>query len=337
MSTLMSKINIKSTGINGFGRFALHLFKYWLERADKAKFQILYINDDTLTVKDIYSMISSDRYVKFPKDTIDIDGNCLVLKRSNGQRFKILVTNSKSKQITWLGKPDIFFECSGKHSKSKMCEPFLFGSTKIVVISATSYDADSTLIYGFNHNSFKASDKIISYGSCTVNAYVPLAAFIDSQYKIMESDVNVIHNQPQYKLKELENCTLIRKSCTLQKSGLNLLRFLNSKNFNVNYTLIPYSGTSIIDLRFKLKNIPPKDRFLSWLLKEVKTGVLKNLYNIDAIDYGPDKYLNSTFSAVFIEDKIKIIGDNLYLFGYFDNENSANRYYDLIQFLADNI
>lgn len=337
MLTLMSKIPTKSTGINGFGRFTLHFLKYLFERADEAKFKVLYINDDTLTIGEIFAIISSDRYVKFPKDTVGIDRDYLVLKRSGNRRFKILITNSKSECIAWLGKPEIFLECSGKYTEAKNCAPFLIGSTKIIVISATSYDADNTLIYGFNHNSFKASDRIVSYGSCTVDAYVPLAAFIDSQYKIIESDVNVIHSQPQYKLKELENCTLIRKLCTLQKSGPDLLSFLNFKNFNVNYTLIPYSGVSIIDLRFKLKNVPSKSQFLSRLLEGVKIGDLQNLYNIDTVDYGPDKYLNSTFSAVFIEEKIKIIGDNLYLFGYFDNENSANRYFDLIQFLADRI
>jgi glyceraldehyde 3-phosphate dehydrogenase len=328
---------MKIAGINGFGRFALHFLKYWFERADKSRFQILYINDDTLTIKDISSIILSDPYVNFSKNMVSIDGDYLLLKQENERLHKILVTNATSERIIWLGEPDVFLECSGKHTEAKICSKFLVGSTKIVIISATSYNAERTLIYGFNHEDFKTSDKVISYGSCTVNAYVPLAAFLDDKYKIIESDVNVIHNQPQYKLEDLANRTLIRKSCTLQKSGPNLLIFLNSQNFNVNYTLIPYSGVSIIDLRFKLKNVPSRVRFIDRLSQEIKNGVLKGLYDIDIVDRGPDHYLNSTFSAVIIEDKIKILGDNLYLFGYFDNENSVNRYYDLTQFLMNKI
>ena len=84
-----------------------------------------------------------------------------------------------------------------------------------------------------------------------MNAYVPLADCLNKIYKILDSDVNVIHNIQNYKLKNYN--TLTRKFCTLEKSGLNLLNFLNSKNFNVNYTIIPYDGVSIMDLTTKTK------------------------------------------------------------------------------------
>ena len=38
----------KIAGINGFGRFGLHLLKYWLDRASSSNFSIGYINDDTI-------------------------------------------------------------------------------------------------------------------------------------------------------------------------------------------------------------------------------------------------------------------------------------------------
>ena len=37
-------------GINGFGRFGLHLLKYWLDRSSKSSFKIDYINDDYLDI-----------------------------------------------------------------------------------------------------------------------------------------------------------------------------------------------------------------------------------------------------------------------------------------------
>ena len=48
--------------------------------------------------------------------------------------------------------------------------------------------------------------------------------------------------------------TLTRKFCTLEKSAPNLLPFLNENNFVVNYTLVPFSGVSMIDFRFKIRN-----------------------------------------------------------------------------------
>jgi glyceraldehyde 3-phosphate dehydrogenase len=119
------------------------------------------------------------------------------------------------------------------------CRPYLTGNTKRVIISATSWDAGSTLVYGFNHTSLDLSMDIVSYGSCTVNAYVPLADYIHSQYGLVDSDVNVVHNVPAYKLPDSQ--TLNRKFCTLEKSAKNLLPYLDDSNFMVNYTLVPYS------------------------------------------------------------------------------------------------
>jgi len=60
------------TGINGFGRFGLHLLKYWLDRSHSAHFKICYINDDFLSLKEIYEIIKNDKYVIFDKYTIRI-------------------------------------------------------------------------------------------------------------------------------------------------------------------------------------------------------------------------------------------------------------------------
>ena len=57
----------KSAGINGFGRFGLHLLKYWLDRDNEANFTINYINDDTLTILQAYEIIIKDEFVIFNK------------------------------------------------------------------------------------------------------------------------------------------------------------------------------------------------------------------------------------------------------------------------------
>ena len=106
-----------------------------------------------------------------------------------------------------------------------------------ILFSATSWDCDQTIVYGFNENKILKRSRSISYGSCTVNAYVPLANFINKKFLVQDSDVNVIHNIQSYKLEKFN--TLNRKFCTLEKSGPNLLSFLNKENFKVNYTVVP--------------------------------------------------------------------------------------------------
>ena len=322
----------KITGINGFGRVGLHLLKYWLDRTDIANFTISYINDDTLSIQDASNIITTDPRVVFNKYKVSISGDKLIFLKPNGVECIIQYTNEPKSRISWLGKPDILFECSGKNTTRKDCEGYIFENTKLVVISATSWDADKTLIYGFNHTEFDNNLRIISYGSCTVNSCIPLANYIHKKYGIIESDANYIHNIQEYRLKGFNS--LNRKFCTLEKSGPNLLGFLNKDNFIVNYTVIPYSGVSMLDFRFKLEREISKEEFIEDLENAFSKGELKHLYDMKEIDTGPEVYNCTTYSAIFIKENIRVTKGNIYLYGYFDNENSVNRYFDLVNYIC---
>mgnify|MGYP001199185932 FL=1 len=322
----------KIAGINGFGRFGLHLLKYWLDRASSSNFNIGYINDDTITIDQALDTLNNDNKVFFTKYRIKKLGNHIRILESNGSFYEIEFTNSQKDKIHWIGEPDYFFECSGKNTMKKDCLPFIKEKTKLAIISATSWDADGTYVYGFNHQDLANEDKIISYGSCTVNAYVPFANFIDQTYSIIDSDVSVIHNIQEYKLKQQN--TLTRKFCTLEKSGPSLLDCIHKNNFVVNYTVIPYSGISLIDFRFRVNKEINYDKFILDLNHAIYEGSLKNLYDIDEVDNGPEIYNCSTHSSVFIKKNIRILNNQIYLQGYFDNENSVNRYYDLCNYIA---
>ena len=319
-------------GINGFGRFGLHLLKYWLDRNDQSHFNILYINDDYLDINKVYDLIINDKYVKFNKYKIQVSDDYLMILEPNGTKHEILFTNCKQASIPWIGKPEIFFECSGKFTEAKNCSVYLKKSTKTVMISATSWDAEKTLVYGYNHNEYNSDLKLISYGSCTVNAYMPFANWIDKNYGIVDSDVNVIHNIQEYRLQD--NNTLNRKFCTLEESAKLLMNSINDNNFLVNYTVIPYAGVSMIDFRFRVKELVDLDTFINDLDEAINHGELKDLYGLDYKDIGPEVHNCTDYSTVFIKEGIKSLGNNFYLQGYFDNENSVNRFYDLADFIS---
>jgi len=319
-------------GIDGFGRFGLHLLKYWLDRSAEAGFAIGYINDDILSLKDAYEIIMSDKYVLFNKYDVRMVSDALIIMEPDRNCHVISYSNKPLDRIPWLGKPNIFFECSGKRTMASTCEPYLTGNTKLVIVSATSWDADATLICGFNHEKFSENHRIISYGSCTINAYMPLANFLHKKFCIVESDVYVIHNVPEYQLKD--SFTLSRKFCTLQVEAPEFLPFLNPGNFLVKYTTVPYSGTSMIDLRFSLKSEFNANKVVKELDNAFAEGELRGLYKFDEFDIGPEAHNCTKYSVVFVKKAVRILGKNLYLQGYFDTENSANRYFDLASYIS---
>jgi len=324
-------------GINGFGRFSLHLLKFWLVRRERAKFEIAYINDDTLTLEQSVRIINDDPYVDYTSDfKVSGEAGALIVDSPGGERLSIPYSKTDKDQIPWLGEPEIVLECSGKHANAPACQIYLQGKTKLVAISATSWDADATLVYGFNHESFDPQKhRVISYGSCTVNGYVPLAHYIHEQFGIIDSDVHVVHNVVRHRLDE--HRTLLRKNCTLEQSAPLLLPEIvdDKKNFAVIYTVVPWDGVSMIDYRFRVKR-PPKDKaaLLQNLKQAMTEGPLIGLYGLASTDEGPKAHQGTTYSAVFIESGIRLLNDTLHLQSYFDTENSVNRYFDLINHIA---
>ena len=104
--------------------------------------------------------------------------------------------------------------------------------------------------------------------------------------------------------------------------------------FKVNYTVIPYDGVSTMDFRFRVSEKLDLKNFIADLNDALSRGMLSGIYGMDKIDLGPEIHNCTPFSAVFIEDQIKIINNNIYIFSYFDNENSVNRYFDLVNYIG---
>tara|TARA_B100001057_G_scaffold446114_1_gene484376 strand:+ start:8676 stop:9671 length:996 start_codon:yes stop_codon:yes gene_type:complete len=317
-------------GINGFGRFGIHLLRFYLKNIKKNQYEIKYINDSKLSLVKIKKLIKNDPYIDLFKYDITLKKNSIIFFSSTNYRKEIFFSNIQTKKIKWFSSIDYFLECSGEKIEKIKFITKKHQNIKNIILSATSATADKTLIYGFNHNLYKARYKSISYGSCTVNAFVPLANLLNKIYKINDCDVNVIHNLPNYKILDKENYKLERRFCTLSSSAPKLLHFLNDKNFNVNYTLVPYSGPSIMDIRFRLEKKP---RSLKSILTKI-TKKLKNVYDYDLVDRNSNnyKFIENNLKIIFSNSSIK--KNNLYLFGYFDNENSVVRYNDILNHIV---
>ncbi len=334
-------MTVISAGINGFGRFALNLLWCWLRDTD-ALYSIGYINDESLTPSDIVRIIKTDTLVRgFQKCKVALlAGNILAIQEPTGRTEHIVLTTGPAEQAAWLGRPDLFFECSGKRSLSAdLCRSFLTGRTKVVIVSATCYDADATLIMGFNHESYKPGvHKVISYGSCTVNPGVTLAHFLNEAFGVEECSVHVIHNVQKHRLDSGEFHTLQRKFCTLERMAPELLSFLTPGNFIVKYTVVPWEGASIMDFAFRFKNSTTRAKSIDALKRSIgEGGALEGLFGMVPKDTGPEVHVGSPYSAVIVESEVKLVGNTLHVFCYFYNEGSGIRMHELASHIARTI
>lgn len=316
-------------GINGCGRFGLHLLRYWLENINGSLFDVFYLNDEFLTIDEVVKAIEFDDFldIKIAK----IGSNAVEVYDSNNNPHKLWFSNVNLNDISWLEKIDFLFECSGKYKENAMLKKITETKVKKIIISASSSIADQMLIYGFNHNTYNPESEIISYGSCTINAYVPIASLLNNKFGVVDSDCAIIHNTPKYRLHEFIQPK--KQHCTLEAFGPKLLDFLSIENFKVSYTTIAYLGVSLISYRFNLLKTPLLGEVMSCLQDSLQND-LEGLYSFTNSSTKPNDHKFTNSSAVVIEDTIRLVGNNLYIDAFFDNENSVNRLFDLSNFIC---
>ena len=332
MSVVSSKM--VKCGMNGFGRFGLHFLYNYLQNRDSLTFALTNIHDEVLTIEDALRIIRDDRFVKIPaKHDVSVNGDKLVFDND----LSITFSSGPDSQISWVGEPDLFLECSGKNTTREKSAKFLSDNTKMVLISATSMDCDQTLIVGWNHQEIAEESSVISYGSCTVNAFVPLANRVKNLFGLNSAEVNVIHNLPEYKVLGTSGALFERRYCTLTAMGVKLLPFLNENNFNVNYTLVPYCGVSMMDITFELDKSITKNDFFHELFSCDDDAYFSKLYGLSETDTGPDSFKLSSHNATIVRSTSKLLGNRVLIHSYFDNENSAIRFMDLVGFVASKV
>ena len=319
-----------SASLHGLGRFGQHLLHAWLSNSGTVS--IDQACDPTLSAQRFCALLHDHDRLDFSQALPAVDNNSLWLTRADGVRHKIDFHNGTAASAPWLGRSDVWLECSGLHTKGSDCAPFLTGRTQRVLISATSWDADQTLIMGFNHTSWRSDARVLSYGSCSVNAFVPLANYIHTHHGLLHAQVNIVHNSPMYR----QLASPQRASCTLAGMAPRLLPFLSEDNLYISYVLIPYTGASLIDFQFRVRT-PCSREVFTQALRKACSASLQNRYALVQDDPGAQGAIGSPMNALFYESGIRCAEDTIGLCGYMDNENSAVRYLELLQWLAQKI
>lgn len=318
-----------TAGLNGLGRFGLHVLRSWLDRP-ASPVRIAAINDTHLSLDAALGFIAGNDKISFADCTLSAEGGALLIARAGRPPLRIAYSHGPAQQAPWRGTTDWWLECSGLYPTAAQCRALLGGQTRRVLVSATCWDADQTLVCGYNEAALDPAAGVISYGSCTINAFVPLAAWLHRHYGVSAAGASVIHNVAPHRLAQHPHPE--RRDCTLERMGPQLLPFLAPHNFWIDYVLIPYAGVSLIDFRFSLSEAAPSAAaLLDALDAACRDGALRGLYRVAAEDDGPQSCVLSPESAVLLRPRTRLAGKELALPAYFDNENSATRYVDLLE------
>jgi glyceraldehyde 3-phosphate dehydrogenase len=174
--------------INGFGRIGRCFLRAFYEKKLYKKINLIQINGVSDGEKcahfakydSVHGIFQSE--VSHGKDWIDIGFG------------KIKITNQRDINSIQWDNIDVIIESSGKFNKKSLLINHLQGSAKKILVSAPCDDADSTIIYGVNNHQFLSNHQIVSAGSCTTNALLPIIKLLHENFKIKNGFFTTIHS-----------------------------------------------------------------------------------------------------------------------------------------------
>jgi glyceraldehyde 3-phosphate dehydrogenase len=321
-------------GINGFGRIGRNFFRAAV--ASGADIDVVAAND----LGDVATMAHLLKY-----DTIlgrfgaEIESGPDGI-RVGGHTIKMLAERDPA-QLPWgeLGA-DVVIESTGFFTDAEKAKAHVAGGAKKVIISAPAKNEDLTVVLGVNDSEYDpAKHTIISNASCTTNCLAPLAKILDDALGIERGLMTTIHAYTQDQNlqdgphKDLRRARAAALNIVPTSSGAAkaiglVLPKLNGKLDG--YAMrVPIATGSATDLTVTVSRETTVDE-VNAAYQAAADGPFKGL-----VSYTEDPIVSSDIvtdpaSCIFDAGLTKVIGDQVKVVGWYDNEwGFSNRLVDL--------
>ena len=269
--------------------------------------------------------------------TVEVDGGDIIV---NGDRIKVFSERDPGK-LPWgdLGV-DVVFECTGLFRTMETAGKHIEGGAKKVVLSAPGgAGIEKTIVYGVNHHTLEASDKVISNASCTTNCLAPLVKPLHEAIGVKHGIMTTIHAYTNDQVltdvyhKDLRRArsgtmSQIPTSTGAAKAVGLVLSELNGKldGFSMR---VPTINVSAVDLTFVAERETSIDE-INAVLRKASEGELKGI-----LDYNEEPLVSVDFnhnpaSSTYDSTLTKVIdGTCAKLIAWYDNEwGFSNRMLD---------
>jgi glyceraldehyde 3-phosphate dehydrogenase len=326
-------------GINGFGRIGRNFYRAAL--AQGADIELVGVNDltDNATLAHLLkydSILGRLPYeVKASADEITVGGNT----------FKALAERDPAK-LPWgdLGA-DIVIESTGFFTDGVKAKVHLDGGAKKVIISAPATNDDVTIVMGVNDNTYDAAKHhIISNASCTTNCLAPLAKAINDEFGIVKGLMTTIHAYTQDQNlqdgphKDLRRAraaaiNIVPTSTGAAKAIGLVLPELKGKLDG--YALrVPVPTGSATDLTVMVSRETSVEE-VNRAMKAAADGALAGYLRYTEDPIVSSDIVTDPASCIFDSGLTKVIGDQLKVVGWYDNEwGYSSRLVDLVKLVG---
>jgi glyceraldehyde 3-phosphate dehydrogenase len=329
-------------GINGFGRIGRNFFRAALERG--GDFEIVAFNDlgDVATMAHLLkydSVLGRLPYeVRATDEGIEVDGKTI----------KAFAERDPGK-LPWKDlNVDVVIESTGFFTKGDDARKHVDeGGAKKVIISAPAKGEDLTVVIGANEHLYDGSQTIISNASCTTNCLAPLAKVLHDAFTIEKGLMTTIHaytqdqnlqDAPHKDLRRARAAALnIVPTSTGAAKAIGLV-LPNLKGKLDGFALrVPVPTGSATDLTVTVARETTVDEVKA-AYKAAADGPFKGILTYTEDEIVSSDIVGDPASCIFDAGLTKVIGDQIKVVGWYDNEwGYSNRLVDVVQLVGSTL
>ena len=181
-----------AVGINGLGRIGRLLARRMYERDDARHALELVMCNEVADVETVVHLLKYDStHGRFSYPVAFDKGGLQIADRPTR-----LSHETEPSNVLWGDRGvDIVIDCTGTEFTRASASAHLGnGVSRVQLSQPASIDVDSTIIWGLNHSLLTPDMSVISAGSCTSNALMPVLSVIDRAFGINAGIVTTIHS-----------------------------------------------------------------------------------------------------------------------------------------------
>ncbi len=311
--------------INGFGRIGRNVLRAIYE-SGRTDIKVVAINDLGDVDMNAYLLKRDSVHGPFPGE-VSVDGDAIIV---NGDRIRVTAIRNPE-ELPWAEeKIDVAMECTGIFTAREKAAMHLTAGAKKVLISAPGANADKTIVYGVNHETLTADDKIVSNASCTTNCLSPVAKVLNDLVGIERGYMTTVHaytgDQPVLdtlhsdpRRARAAALSMIPTSTGAAKAVGLVLPELAGK-LDGSAVRVPTPNVSMVDLKFDAARETTADE-INAAIKAAAEGSLKGVLGYEDMPAVSIDFNHNPNSSTFDSSQTKVIdGKFVRILTWYDNE-----------------
>ena len=313
-------------GINGFGRIGRNFWRAVNAAEGDRGIEIVAAND-LGDIKTMAHLLKYDTILGTLPGEVSVSDDTISV---GGKQIKILAQKDPA-LLPWgdLGV-DIVIESTGRFTTGTAARAHIEAGAKKVIISAPAKDEDITVVMGVNDDAYDPEKHhVLSNASCTTNCVAPLAKVLLDSFGIVKGLMTTVHAYTNDQVildfphKDLRRAraaaqNIIPTTTGAAKATSLVLPELKGK-LDGRALRVPVPDGSITDLVVQVERTATKEE-INAAYKAAAEGPLKGYLYYTEDEIVSSDIVGSPASCTFDSQLTMVFGDQVKVFGWYDNE-----------------